>query len=332
MLRFLHPELLWLLALVPLLALLTGKLGKSASVLFPNTGIAAVVGKLSQKNPFQWLTRLRYLALALLIVALARPQIGREQSEIRASGIDIILAIDASSSMNAMDFELRGRQVRRIEAVKAAVERFVDDRPNDRIALLMFAAKPYLASPLTLDHDFLDDRLRLIDTGVIEDGTAIGMAIASSVRRLNDREAKSKVVVLLTDGENTAGKISPLQAAETAATLDVKVYTIGAGTRGQAPVQTTDQFGRNRTVMTRVNIDEETLTEIANMTGGIYFRATDLNELENVYEQIDELETTTRTIQGFSVEEEWFPKLLIAALVILLIEVILAQTRWYKLP
>ena len=289
MIRFLHPELLWLLAIIPVVAILLGKRSSTSSLLFPTTDIAAVVGKQAIQNPFRWLTRLRFLALALLIIAIARPQLGRTQSEISAKGIDIILALDVSTSMNALDFRLKGREVRRIEAVKSAVEQFIDDRPDDRLALLVFAAKPYLLSPLTLDHEFILDRLYSVDTGVIEDGTAIGTALARSVRQLVDRDVKSRVVILLTDGENTRGRITPIQAAEIAKTLETKVYTIGAGSRGIAKVMTKDTFGRDVVVRQQVRIDEESLQKIADMTGGAYFRATDLNELQSVYDTIDEM-------------------------------------------
>jgi len=332
MIRFLHPELLWLFALIPVLAILLGKRSSTSALLFSNTDIAAVVGKQAIQNPFRWLTRLRYLSMALLILAVARPQLGRTQSEISAKGIDIILALDISTSMNALDFRLKGREVRRIEAVKSAVEKFVNDRPDDRIALLVFAAKPYLLSPLTLDHEFVLDRLYSVDTGYIEDGTAIGTALARSVRQLVDRDVKSKVVILLTDGENNKGKISPIQASEIAKTLDTKVYTIGAGSRGIAKVLTKDNLGRDVVVRQQVQIDEDTLQKIADMTGGTYFRATDLNELDNVYKTIDQMEKTSRTIQGFTVEREFFPYLLIAALLMLLFEITLSQTRLLKLP
>jgi len=332
MINWLHSNFLWLLLLIPLLALLLGRKGNVASILFPSTQIIRTFHKTSHKNPFRWLIRLRFLALIFLILALARPQLGRMQKEIEASGIDIVLALDVSSSMNALDFKLRGKEVRRIEAVKAAVEKFTKDRPNDRIALMMFAAKPYLMSPLTLDHDFLLDRLYRIDTGIIEDGTAIGTALARSVRRLNELEAKDRVVILLTDGENNRGRITPLQAAETAIPFGIKVYTIGAGSEGIAPMIVKDQFGRDVRINQEVRIDEEALQEIAELTGGKYFRATDLNELESIYREIDQLEKTTRSIQGFTVEKELFSFLLAAALILVFLELILRQTTHLKLP
>lgn len=332
MIRLLHPEWLWLLALLPLLAFLLGRQASTSALLFPSTDIAAAIGRSSHQNPFRWLSRLRFLALALLVIALARPQLGRTQSEISASGVDIVLALDLSTSMNALDFRLKGREVRRIDAVKSAVEQFVRDRTDDRLALLVFAAKPYLLSPLTLDHEFILDRLYSVDTGVIEDGTAIGTALARSVRLMADRDVKSRVVILLTDGENNRGRINPVQAAEIAQTLNTRVYTIGAGSRGLARVMAKDTLGRDVVVRQPVQIDEETLEKIADMTGGSYFRATDLDELQSVYQTIDSLEKTTRTLQGFSVEKELFPYLLLAALLLILLEILLSQTRLIKLP
>ncbi len=327
-----QPEWLWLLLLIPLLAVLLGRTNRISAMLFPSTHVARAFSKKKSQNPMRWLFRLRFLALALLILALTRPMIGHQHKEIQAKGIDIILALDVSSSMNALDFRLKGREVRRIEAVKAAVEQFTKDRPDDRIALLMFAAKPYLMSPLTLDHDFLLDRLYRIDTGIIEDGTAIGTALARSIRRLHHRDAESRVVILLTDGENNRGNITPVQAAQTAVPLGIKVYTIGAGTKGLAKVLVKDQFGREFVDRQEVRIDEETLEEIAELTGGRYFRATDLGELENVYKEIDQLEKSTQAIQGFTVDRELFPYFLAAALLIVLLEIILAQTLFLKIP
>jgi len=332
MLRFAHPEWLWLLALIPVLAWLGGRVSRSGALLFPSTHLIAALGKRPRRTALGFNPRLRHLTLTILILALARPQTGHQFSEIQASGIDIVLVIDVSTSMNAMDFQVDNKRVRRIDAVKLVVDQFIDDRPNDRLALLMFASKPYMMSPLTLDHMFLTERLSRIETGVIEDGTAIGTALASAVRRLHDQPSKSRIVILLTDGENNAGKINPMQAAEVAATLKIKVYTIGAGSRGQAPVQVTDDAGRTRTLMMNVDIDEDGLTRIANLTGGRYFRATDTQGLKDIYAEIDRLETTTRKVQGFTLSREYFPYLLGLALLLLVGEVAASQTRWLKLP
>jgi Ca-activated chloride channel family protein len=330
--RILHPEWLWLLLLLPLVALLRGRRGAAPALFFPSTGIAAAIGKSSKHRPGAWLLGLRLISITLIVLAMARPQLGKTHTEVEASGIDILLAIDLSTSMNALDFRYKGREIRRIDAVKQVVENFAQARPNDRLALLVFAAKPYLLTPLTLDHSFLLDRLAKIDTGVIEDGTAIGTALGRSLRRINDQNSKSKVVILLTDGENNAGSLSPMQAAEAAVPLGIKVYTIGAGTRGIAPIVVKDRMGRQVRVNTEVRIDEDLLTRMALATGGRYFRATDMQELEKVYQEIDTLERTTRTLQGFTLEKELFPLLLAAALLSLLLEIALKNTRLISLP
>jgi Ca-activated chloride channel family protein len=267
--------------------------------------------------------------LFLLILALARPQLGSSTTEIEASGIDILLAVDVSGSMEAMDFTLGGRPANRLEVVKQVVDEFIEQRPNDRIGLLAFAGRPYLVSPLTLDHSWLRKRLESLEIGMIEDGTAIGSAIGSGTNRLRDRKSKSRILILLTDGMNNAGRIPPLIAAEAAETLNIKVYTIGAGTRGEAPMPVTDNIGRRRLIRAKVDIDEETLTKVAEKTGAIYFRATDTASLARIYDEINKMETTTRTIKKFESYRELFLFFVLGALLLLTLE--LFQSR-QKLP
>ena len=218
---------------------------------------------------------LRLLALGLFILGLARPQLGHATTEVNASGIDMMLAIDVSGSMQSLDFKVDGQPVDRVGIVKTVVSKFIDQRPNDRLGLVEFAGAPYLVSPLTLDHDWLQQNLERVKVGSIEDGTAIGSAIAMCANRLREEPSKSKVIVLLTDGENNSGKISPLMAAEAAKALGIKIYTIGAGVRGEAPMPMKDQFGNTRMVMVKSDVDEATLGKIAEETGGRFFRATD---------------------------------------------------------
>jgi Ca-activated chloride channel family protein len=251
---------------------------------------------------------------------------------VEASGIDILLAVDVSGSMEALDFHIKGEPVNRIDVVKKVVSKFIEERPNDRIGLVAFAGRPYMVSPLTLDHNWLQQRLETINTGMVEDGTAIGSAIASGVNRLRDQKAKSKIVILLTDGMNNAGKISPLTSAEAAGALGIKVYTIGAGSRGEVPVPVTDQFGNRQLVTARVDIDEDTLKKVARMTGAHYYRATDTDSLERIYNEINKLETTTRKIKKFEHRNEVFPWVAIPALLFLGIELTLAHTRFRRLP
>ncbi|MGA7278591.1 MAG: VWA domain-containing protein, partial [Desulfocapsaceae bacterium] len=266
------------------------------------------------------------LAIAFLILALARPQLGRTTTEIEASGIDIFLAVDVSSSMEAMDFQLDKKSVNRLEVVKSVVSQFIRERPNDRIGLIAFSAKPYLISPLTLDHDWLLKRLQALSIGMIEDGTAIGSAIGTGSSRLNSQQAKSRLLILLTDGMNTAGRIPPLVAAEAAQALGVKVYTIGAGTRGMAPTPYTDPFGRKSIRRVNVNIDETTLKAIAEKTGGRYFRATDTSSLARIYKEIDKMETTTRTIKQFENYRELFSACIGLALFFITIGLFMRRT------
>jgi len=315
--RFLHPEFLWLLTLLPLLAFFYGRRGVGPSLVFSSTSIAASVAAAGKVRPGRLSFFLRLGVLCLLIFALARPQQGNSTTEIEASGIDILLAVDVSGSMEAMDFTLGGQPANRLEVVKKVVDEFIKQRPNDRIGLLAFGGRPYLVSPLTLDHDWLRKRLESLKIGMVEDGTAIGSAIGSGTNRLRDRKSKSRLLILLTDGMNNAGRIPPLIAAEAAETLKIKVYTIGAGTRGEAPIPVTNRFGQRQLVRAKVDIDEKTLTEVAEITGARYFRATDTASLSKIYEEINSMETTTRTIKNFEHYRELFPFFVLGALILL---------------
>jgi Ca-activated chloride channel family protein len=270
--------------------------------------------------------------VTLAILGLARPALSRTSTEVEASGIDILLAVDVSTSMEARDCRVAGRPVDRLTVVKQVVTRFIEDRPNDRIGLVAFAGRPYLVSPLTLDHEWLLQRLEGLETGMVEDGTAIGSALASGLNRLRDEDAVSKTVILLTDGMNNAGSVSPLTAAEAAETLGIKVYTIGAGTRGEAPIPVRDAFGRERMAMARVDIDEETLAKVAEQTGGRYFRATDTDSLQRIYEEIGRLEKTTRTLKQFHHHDELILWALLPALGLLVLEQILRATWLRRVP
>jgi len=325
--RFVHPEFLWLLLLIPLLALLKGRRGPAPAILFSSTVIAASLAAGRKNMAGKLLTTFKLLALGCLIIAIARPQLGKTATEIEASGIDILLAVDVSGSMNAMDFSLKGKPVSRLKVVKSVVDQFIDERPNDRIGLIAFSAKPYLISPLTLDHDWLRKRLEAISIGMIEDGTAIGSAIGTGVGRLHNQNAKSRIMILLTDGMNNSGKVPPIAAAEAAQALKIKVYTIGAGTRGEAPIPVTDAFGRKRLIKTRVDIDEETLTQVADLTGARYFRATDTTSLENIYKEINKLETTTRSIKQFEQYRELFSLFIGGCLLFLTIGILLRRNH-----
>ena len=326
-LRFVYPGLLWLLCLLPLLAFLRGRRGPAPAVVFSSIALAKVVAGSQKARPGRLLGLLRLTAIGLLIIGMARPQWGNTTTEVDASGIDILLAVDISGSMEAMDFTLNGKRVNRLTVVQSVVAEFIKERPNDRIGLVGFAGKPYMVCPLTLDHDWLEQRLNSLKTGMVEDGTAIGSAIASGVNRLRDKDSKSRIIILLTDGMSNAGKISPLTAAEAAETMKIKVYTIGAGKRGVAPMPVKDQWGRKRMMRVQVDIDEETLGQVAEITGARYFRATDTRSLEKIYEEINAMEATTRTIKHFSDYRELFSWLVLTSLMLLAAELFISRRR-----
>lgn len=332
MIRFLYPSFLWLLALLPLLALLRGRRGPVAAVQFSSADIARQVARETRSRAGKWLAPLKLLALALLIGALARPQFGRSSSTVEASGVDMILALDCSGSMESLDFKLDNQPASRIEIVKSVVSKFIDGRPNDRIGLIGFAGAPYLVSPLTLDHDWLQQNLERVQIGTVEDGTAIGSALATSVNRLREQPGKSKIIVLLTDGQNNMGKIMPETAAQAAKAMGVKVYTIGAGVRGEAPVPVTDAFGNKRLAMAKVDVDEATLQKIAAETGGKFFRATDTQSLKNIYGEIDRMEKTTHQLKRFEHQGELFAWAVLPALALLGAGIGLEHTRFRRLP
>ena len=332
MIRFLNPEFLWLLALLPLIAMWRGRKGRVAAVEYSNVEIARTVARETRSRPARWTTMLRLLVATLLILGLARPQFGQGRSEVQASGVDLMLAVDVSGSMEALDFTLNGQPANRLDCVKAVVSKFIEARPDDRIGLVAFAGAPYLVSPLTLDHEWLKQNLDRVHTGMIEDSTAIGSALATSVNRLRDQPSKSKIVVLLTDGMNNAGKVAPQTAAEAAKAMGVKVYTIGAGAKGEAPVPVKDQFGNQRIVMAKVDVDEAALKQIADETGGKCFRATDTDSLKKLYAEIDRMEKTTHQVKKFEKYHELFAWAVVPGLMLLGLTLGLEQTRFRRLP
>jgi Ca-activated chloride channel homolog len=332
MVRFLQPEWLWLLAILPLVLLWRGRAGTVAAIQYSDIGIARKVARDARSRAGRWVWLLSILAAAFMIVGLARPQIGHGRTLITANGIDIMLGLDVSGSMQALDFKLAGHRVNRIDVVKSVVGKFVDERPDDRIGLVAFAGKPYLVSPLTLDHDWLQQNLERITVASADDGTAIGSAIAAGVNRLRGTAAKSKVLILLTDGMNNTGKISPMAAAEAAKALGVKVYTIAVGVRGEAPIPVKDGFGNTHLMMAKVDVDEKTLQAVAAETGGTFYRATDTDSLQKIYEQINRLEKTAQTTQRFEHAEEMFRWALFPAIALLGLGFGLENTRYRRLP
>lgn len=329
---FANPWLLLLLLLVPLVALLQGGRGAAPAVIFSSLRPLLALGKARQSRKGGWLTSLLLLALALFIVALARPRQGKTISHVEASGIDIMLALDVSGSMQAEDFTIGGERANRLEVVKQVTQKFIEGRPNDRIGIVCFAGRPYLVSPLTLDHGWLLQNLERVRIGLVEDGTAIGSAVASAANRLKEKDAKSRIVVLLTDGDNNSGKVPPLTAADAAKALGIKVYTVGAGTRGFAPMPVQDMFGRKVYRNVKVEVDEETLKKIAELTGAKFYRATDTKTLNQIFEQIDTLEKSTVELNQYMQFRELFPWLLAAGFGALALQTVLAETVGRKLP
>ncbi len=359
-----HEGSVWFLVLAVLLPLVWWRhLGRRCrpALLFSAIDLAA-------QQPRGWavagrhlLPALRTLTLALLIVCLARPQQGNQETRILAEGIAIQLIVDRSGSMQAMDFQVDGKPADRLTAVKDVLHSFVfgtgslDGRPDDLVGLIVFGTFADSLCPLTLDHDHLIKTLDAVQIATTQEegATAIGDAIALGVERLRTIEQqrhldggeriKSKIMILLTDGENNAGDFDPVQAAELAATFDIKIYTIGAGTRGRAPMPAQDLFGRRVMRSVPVNIDEDTLKDIASATGGQFFRATDTDSLQEVYARIDALEKTKIEEHRFMHYEELatagvsfggirMPPLLLIVVLLLVVELILANTRFLKIP
>ena len=287
---FYNPELLWLLILLPLLIFVNIKISKKKSSNFKISSTRNLDFKSLKIKIYPILDILRYLAITMLIIGLSRPQIVDVSTQTKTSmGIDIVIAVDVSSSMLAQDLSPN-----RLDALKEVAKEFINDRTNDRIGLVVYAGESYTKTPVTSDKSIIIKSLEEIKfDGVIEDGTAIGMGLATAVNRLKDSKAKSKVIILLTDGVNNSGFIDPNTAADLASSYEIKTYTIGLGSNGNAlaPIAINPN-GTFRFGLTKVEIDEELLKYIAKKTGGLYFRATDNKRLKDIYEEINKLEKT----------------------------------------
>jgi Ca-activated chloride channel homolog len=332
MITFGHPWLLLLLLVLPVAAWLRARQKTQAAFLYSSVQLVKGIASLHQTNRGKILMRMRWISLALMIIALARPQLPEGDAKIKASGIDIVVALDLSGSMAAEDFTLRGKDVNRLVIAKQVLEEFVEKRANDRIGLVAFAGQAFIAAPLTLDHDFLLQNLKRLDLNTIPDGTAIGSGLSAALNRLREVKSKSKIVILMTDGVNNAGKVLPLTAAEAAQTLGIKVYTIGVGTRGIAKVPGRDAFGNLRYFQQKVDIDEDTLKEMARRTGGKYYRADNTEALKKIYEEIDKFERTEMDVKKFQRYTELFKWFVLAGLSFFGLEMILGNTVWRRLP
>jgi Ca-activated chloride channel family protein len=334
MFRFAHPWFFLLLLPLAGLWVLAVRWHRRRKPTFRSTLVAEAVAG----GPGFWarlralLPVLEALALVLLVAGLARPQFGLHETDIRTEGIDIALALDTSGSMLAEDFSEGSKRKNRLTVAKETIARFVDGRRDDRIGLVVFAEAAYTKVPLTLDYDLLGRMLRGVEIDRKSGKTAIGMALATALNRLKHSEAETRIVILLTDGRNNAGSLNPADAAQLAASMEIKVYTIGVGRKGRVPFPREDPiFGKSYT-MRNVDIDEDTLIDIAKTTGGRYFRAVDLDTLRGVFDTIDELEKSEILVREYSLYRELFSWFALPAAVLLLGGLLMETTRLRRLP
>jgi Ca-activated chloride channel homolog len=326
--KFASPVFLWSLLGLPAMGYyLWSRRKKMAVVLqFSSLQVFGKIPRTLRERMHHIPLGLRLMAIALFIIALARPQSISDKQNISTEGIDIVLELDLSGSMLAEDFNPN-----RIEAAKQVASEFIDGRTNDRIGLVVFSAESFTQCPLTTDYPVLKNLLRDVKNGMIADGTAIGLAIANGVNRLKDSKAKSKVMILLTDGVNNRGEIDPITAARIAATYGIRIYTVGVGAQGEAPYPVQTPFGVRRQ-MIPVDLDEKVLTQVAEMTGGKYYRATDNRKLKAIYKEIDQLERTKIDVTAYKRYSELYGGWLLAGLLALMMEIGLTSTFLRKNP
>lgn len=326
---FANPTYLYLLLLlIPMIGWYIWKLCKSqASLQVSSSEAFDAPGVTSWKVYLRHVPfALRMAAIAVLIIILARPQSTNSWQNTSTEGIDIVMAMDISSSMLAQDFKPN-----RLEASKDVAASFINGRPNDNIGLVVFAAESFTQCPLTTDHTVLLNLFKDIQPGIIQDGTAIGLGLANAVSRIKDSQAKSKVIILLTDGVNNAGEIAPVTAAEIAKTFGIRIYAIGVGTQGKAPYPFQTAFGVQYQDID-VEIDEPTLKQIASTTGGQYFRATDNSSLKEIYSEIDKMEKTKISVQQYSKKQEEYKNWALLLFALLLVEILLRNTLLRNIP
>jgi Ca-activated chloride channel family protein len=324
---------LLLLLLLPLAAWLKGRRGVPPAFVYSSVKLVAGLGGVQRSRAGAFLAALRWLALAVLIFALAQPRSMKSTTEVKASGVDIVVAFDMSGSMISEDFVVRGERVNRFNMARAVLSKFIDQRPNDRIGLVLFASQAYIATPLTLDHEFLHENLDRLEIGTIDqNSTAIGDGLGTAINRLRDLKAKSKIVILMTDGVNNAGKLQPLLAAEAAAATKVKVYTVGIGEQGTAPMPVFMNGQKVGYQNMPVDVDEATLQIIAEKTGGKYYRADNAEKFQQIYAEIDKLEKTEASVKKYTQFDELAPWFIAIGLALLLIELALGQTIFRRLP
>ena len=319
-----HPYFLLLLLLLPLLAWLKGRRGSPPAFLYSSVRLVEGLTRARRSRAGAFLSALRWLVLALFIVALAQPRLVKSTMEVKASGIDIVVALDLSGSMNTPDYEVNGQRISRFNLAKSVLEKFVAERPDDRIGLVVFAVRAYLGSPLTLDHDYLLDNIDRLEIGTINsDATAIGDGLITALNQLRDLKAKSKIIVLMTDGANNSGQIDPDTAAAAAAALGVKVFTVGLGNR-----ELVEAMGLPPGFLP----DDDALSKISQTTGGTFYRAENSEKLRQIYAEINRMEKTEAVVNKFTKYKELFPWFISGGLALLLLEITLGQTVFRKLP
>ena len=330
---FAHPYFLLVLLLLPLLAWLKGQRGSPPAFLYSSVKLVEGLARARRSHAGNFLAALRWLVLAIFIVALAQPRLSKSTTEVKASGVDIVIALDMSGSMISEDFVVKGERVNRFNMARSVLKNFIDKRPNDRIGLVVFATQAYIATPLSLDHDFLQENFDRLEIGAIDqNSTAIGDGLGTAVNRLRDLKAKSKIVILATDGQNNSGKLDPLLAAEAAAAVKVKVYTVGIGEQGSAPMPVFMGGQKVGYQNVPVDVDEATLQKIADKTGGKYYRADNAEKFQQIYNEIDKLEKTEASVKKYTEYKELFPWFVAAGLALLLLEFVLSQTTFRRLP
>jgi Ca-activated chloride channel family protein len=329
---FKDPAVFWLLLLLPLIFLIDRSRRSGSSFTFSSGELLEGIKSTAKVRLQRSLIVLKITALALLVMALARPQAILENSKTVSEGVDIVLVLDTSTSMLAEDFMIGNRRVNRYDLVKEVVKDFIKKRKDDRIGIVAFAARAYTVCPLTTDYSWLLENLDRVRVGMIEDATAIGSAIASSINRLRTSKTKSKVIILLTDGVNNAGNISPLVAAEAAKALKIKIYSIAVGTKGLSPYPLKNYYGRTVYRNIPIEIDEESLRKIADLTGGKYYLASDSEKLRRIYDEINRLEKSNIEHLGYREYTELFPFFLVPGLILLALEILLSNTVFLKVP
>ena len=341
--EFQYPWVLALLALLPVYAFLRGRVGKHSALTFSSADIARAAGATAKAAAGRLLLFLRLLVVALLIVALAGPRFANDRTETQASGVDIMLALDLSWSMMALDMSGPGERVTRYDIASSVLEDFIRKRQSDRIGLVVFSAVPYLASPLTLNHDWLSENLRRLHIGMLRElGTAIGDATASAAQRLkNSQDSKSRLIILLTDGDNNKGEIDPVPAAQLAAALGAKVYTIGIGVEEPCKLPAFDPAtgklvldpqGNVRPTLVLQPANYSVLRKMSNLSGARSYRATSRRELQSIYDDIDRLEKTEVKLRRFTIHTPLFQWPLLTALGLFTLELLLANTLLRRVP